>query len=136
VKIRETIREHPIQAVAVAIVTAILIFSAIMTIWLTDVLTGPGWCGKALGAEKQAVTNGTIDVATACIGMLTIQLKAVATNSHIFVGMFALAFLTIIAVVIAGARLAGKTPLGEFEIGKLVEAAAQKVMEKQEEKES
>lgn len=94
----------PIRWVAVIIVAVVALFSIYMTIWMTETLSGPGWCAKAIGADK-AATDSKIDVAGSCVNLLTIQLKSLAINSHIFVGMFALILLVLIVVVVAGSKL-------------------------------
>ncbi len=107
------LKQHPIRAFAVLIVAVIVGFAIYMTVWMTEVLAGQSWCAKAIGADR-ITADSKIDIAASCVGLLTIQLKAIATNSHVFVGMFALAMLTIVVVVVAGAKVSAKTPWGEL----------------------
>lgn len=95
---------NPIRWVAVVIVALVAIYAMLMTYWMTNVLAGSGWCSKAIGADR-ADTDSRIDVAGSCVGLLTIQLKSLAVNSHIFVAMFALVLLVLIVIVIAGGKL-------------------------------
>jgi hypothetical protein len=46
----------------------------------------------------------------ACVGLLTIQLKSLATNSYIFGAVIALCLLTLITIVIAGGHVSFKGP--------------------------
>jgi hypothetical protein len=88
---------------------------------VNDTLSGPGWCRTALGAEKASSTDGTIKGLDACVGLLTIQLKSLSTNSHILLGTIALCLAVLIIIVVAerevhrrgrggskGERLAGR----------------------------
>lgn len=75
---------------------------------VNDTLSGPGWCRTALGAEQASATDGTIKGLDACVGLLTIQLKSLSTNSHILLGTVALCLLVLIVIVVAGARFSGE----------------------------
>jgi hypothetical protein len=79
---------------------------------VNDTLSGPGWCRTALGAEKASATDGTIKGLDACVGLLTIQLKSLATNSHILLGTIALCLAVLIIIVVAGAKFSGEAPGG------------------------
>jgi hypothetical protein len=79
---------------------------------VNDTLSGPGWCRTALGAEKASATDGTIKGLDACVGLLTIQLKSLSTNSHILLGTIALCLAVLIIIVVAGARFSGEAPGG------------------------
>lgn len=119
---------------------AILIFSLVCVavtsgyvLWmgdrLIDVLAGPAWCKTALGAEQAASTEGTVKGLDACVGLLTIQLKSLATNSYILHGVVALCLLVLMVIVVAGGRLdfsASKSGVSA-KIGKQVEEAAEEV---------
>lgn len=96
---------NPIRLTAVIIVAVIAGYVMWMGFRLNETLSGPGWCRTALGAEKSSPTDGTIKGLDACVGLLTIQLKSLATNSHILFGVVALCLLVLIVIVIAGARL-------------------------------
>ncbi len=97
--------KNPIRLFAVLCVAVTSGFVMYMSKQLLDTLSGPGWCRTALGAEKVSSTDGTIKGLDACVGLLTIQLKSLANNSYIFGGVIALCLLTLIVIVIAGARL-------------------------------
>lgn len=97
--------KNPIRLFAVICVAITSGFVMWLSSWVIGVLAGPGWCRTALGAEKVSGSDGTIKGLDACVGLLTIQLKALATNSYIMLGVIALSLLVLIVVVIAGARL-------------------------------
>lgn len=96
---------NPIRAFAVACVAVTSLFVMVMSYRLLQVLSGPGWCRTALGAEKSSATDGTIKGLDACVGLLTIQLKSLANNSYIFGGVIAMCLLTLIVIVIAGGKI-------------------------------
>jgi hypothetical protein len=76
---------------------------------LNQTLSGPGWCATALGAGKASSTDGApIKGLEACVGLLTIQLKTLSTNSHILLGTVALCLAVLIIIVVAGARFSGE----------------------------
>ena len=95
--------QHIVLISALVIVLIVSGFTMYMAGWMTSVLSGPGWCAKALGAEQ--ASKGTVDVAASCVGLLTIQLKSLATNSHILFGMFALCLLVLVVIVVSGGQL-------------------------------
>ncbi|MFL6728069.1 MAG: hypothetical protein ACJ8FS_16375 [Sphingomicrobium sp.] len=96
--------KNPIRWVAVICVAITSAYVMLMGYWINDTLAGPLWCSRAIGADK-VDTNSKVDAATACVSLLTIQLKSLATNSHILFGVVALCLLTLIVIVVAGARL-------------------------------
>lgn len=96
---------NPVRLFAVVCVAITSGFVMWLASWVIGVLAGPGWCRTALGAEKVSGSDGTIKGLDACVGLLTIQLKALATNSYIMLGVMALSLLVLIVVVIAGAKL-------------------------------
>jgi hypothetical protein len=98
---------------AVICVAATSIFVMVMSNQLIHILAGPEWCGKALQAEK--ISSQNFGGLTACITLLQIQLKALALNSYIFGGVIAMCLLTLIVIVIAGARLDVKATATGFE---------------------
>lgn len=104
-KIPADFRDHPIRAFAVVCVAIIAVYIGYMGYRLNETLSGPGWCRTALGAEKASSTDGTIKGLDACVGLLTIQLKSLATNTHILFGSLALCLLTLIVIVIAKGKL-------------------------------
>lgn len=98
--VRYTIRAFAL--VCVAVTSGFIMWMAYR---VTETLSGPGWCRTALGAEKASATDGTIKGLDACVGLLTIQLKSLATNSHILFGVIALCLLVLIVIVIAGGEV-------------------------------
>lgn len=127
-------RDHPVRAFAVVCVAVIAAFIGWMAYRVNETLAGPGWCRTALGAEKASPTDGTIKGLDACVGLMTVQLKSLATNSHILFGSLALCLVTLIVVVIAGARLAGKFKDAELNLGRDAPAAAQATADAAQEK--
>jgi hypothetical protein len=95
---------NPIRMVAVICTAITSIYIMWMGYRINEVLAGPLWCSRAIGADK-ADANSRVDAASSCVGLLTIQLKSLATNSHILFGVVALCLLTLIVIVIAGGRL-------------------------------
>jgi hypothetical protein len=110
---------NPIRLFAVFCVAVTSGFVMWMSYRLIDILSSPGWCGKALQAER--ISSQNFGGLTACTGLLTIQLKSLANNSYIFGGVIALCLLTLIVIVIAGGRLSFKGgPTGvETDIGSI-----------------
>ena len=102
-----------IRAFAVVCVAATSLYIMWMGYRVNEVLSGPGWCATALGAGKASSTDGTpIKGLEACVGLLTIQLKTMSTNSHILFGSIALCLCVLIVIVIAGAKFSGEAPGG------------------------
>lgn len=93
-----------VRAFALACVALTSTFVCFMIWWLTGLLADRSWCFTALGAGKGTGT----DAFTACVGLLTIQIKALAENSVIFVGVIALCLLVLIVVVVAEGKLTFK----------------------------
>lgn len=96
--------KNPIRGFAVICVAVIAAYIMWMGYKLNDTLSGPSWCSTAIGADR-ADADSKLDVAASCVGLLTIQLKSLATNSHILFGVVALCLLTLIVIVIAGGRV-------------------------------
>lgn len=97
-----------IRAFAVVCVAVTSAYVMWMGYQLNETLSGPGWCRTALGAEKASSSDGTIKGLDACVGLLTIQLKSLSTNSHILLGSIALCLSVLIVIVVAGARFSGE----------------------------
>lgn len=93
-----------VHAFALACVAATSIFVMYMIWWLTTILSAHDWCYTAIGAGKATDQNAL----TACIGLLTLQVKALATNSHMFAGVIALCLLVLMVIVVAGGKLSFK----------------------------
>lgn len=110
---RETLKDHPIRSFAVVCVAIIGGYIMWMGWQLVQIMSSPGWCAKALQAERITPGNSFAGL-TACIDLLKIQLRATAVTSHIYAASLALCLLTLIVIVIAGGRLsvaASKTGL-------------------------
>jgi hypothetical protein len=95
---------NPIRGFAVLCVAVIAAYIMWMGWRLSNILASPEWCGKALQADR-ITPDSKFDGLTACVGLLQIQLRAIATDSHIFAAVVALCLLTLIVIVIAGGRL-------------------------------
>jgi hypothetical protein len=112
----ENLRTHPIRAFALLCVAATSAFLGYLAIRLIDTLSSPTWCSTALQAERITAKDSFVGL-TACVELLKIQLTALALNSQIVIGTFALCLGVLVVIVIAGARLAGKGPGGvEFDV--------------------
>jgi hypothetical protein len=96
-----------IRAFAVVCVAATSAYVMWLGNKINDTLSGPGWCLTAIGANR-ATPDSKIDVAQSCVGLLNIQLKSLATNSHILLGTVALCLAVLIIIVVAGARFSGE----------------------------
>lgn len=108
---RGVLREHPIRIIAVISLAAMGYFLGYLTVWLTNTLSSPGWCSKALQAERisnQAFGGGL----TACNNLLTIQLQSLADALKMSVGSFALGMVVLVIVVLAQAKGSANLPGG------------------------
>lgn len=129
--------KNPIRAVAVACVAVTSAYIMYMGYRLNEVLSGPGWCSTAIGAGR-ADANTNVDIGKSCVGLLTIQLKSIATNSHILFGVIALCLLTLIVIVIAGGKLdasgfGAHIGLGKTDAAKAANATASAAQDKADE---
>jgi len=80
-----------------------------MVVWLTFILSGRDWCVRALGAEQlTAATDTKVDAMTACIDLLTLQVGALAFNSHMMAGTIALSLAVLVVIVLAGGKVSFK----------------------------
>jgi hypothetical protein len=95
---------NPIRGFAVLCVAVTSGYVMWMGWRLSNILASPDWCSKALQAERITPGNSFVGL-TACVDLLKIQLKAIATDSHVFAGVVAMCLLTLIVIVIAGGRL-------------------------------
>src|SRR5688500_5417785 len=100
-----TIAKNPISLFAVFCVAATAWFLRDLTYLLLSVIESPGWCSKAVLAER--ATDSKTEL-TSCVVLLKIQLEAVATGFHIATGGFVFVLIVLIVVVVAGARASGK----------------------------
>ncbi len=121
---------NPIRGFAVLCVAAIAAYIMWMGYRVNETLSGPGWCGKAIGADR-ADQDSKLDVAASCVGLLTIQLRSVSTTSLIYAGSLCLCLVALIVIVIAGGKLslsaskAGvNANMGRDEVGQAAQAVA------------
>lgn len=97
----------PIQGFALLCVAVTSAFFGYLTYWLIDILSSPGWCAKAIQADR--ITPGdTFTGLTACVDLLKMQVGSLSNALLMMVGTFALCLGVLVVIVIAGARLAGK----------------------------
>lgn len=101
---------NPIRLVAVICVAVTSAYVMFMGYHLSEILASPGWCGKALQAEK--ISSQNFGGLTACVDLLKIQLNALARVSLVYSGTIALCLLTLIVIVIAKAKLDAALPGG------------------------
>ena len=121
------LRDHPIRAFALLCVAVTSAFLGFMAWRLVETLSSPEWCSKALQAER--ISTEKAGGLTSCVDLLTIQLKALAVNSHIVLGVFALCLLVLIVIVIAGGKLGGRFGEAELQISRDAGDAADQVAE-------
>lgn len=106
-----TLANNPISFFAVLLVAGLIIFLGYMMVWQTNILSSPTWCARSVGAEKAAPGQSyeqTIEALKSCNNLLMAQVEALATDSHIDHTGMVLAYVVLIVVVVAGARLAFK----------------------------
>lgn len=78
-----------------------------LAIHLIDILQSPDWCARAIQADR--ITPGSTFVGlTGCMDLLKMQVGSLAKALLIVIGTFALCLGTLVVIVVAGARLAGK----------------------------
>lgn len=109
--------ENPIRAFALLCVAATSGFLAYVNLKLIAILSSPSWCATALQAEKITPGNTFVGL-TACIDILKMQVGALAQVILINSGTFALCLGTLVIIVVAGARLAGKIFGGEVDVSR------------------
>jgi hypothetical protein len=114
-----------VRAFAVLCVAATSVYIMWMAYRVNETLSGPGWCRTALGAEKASSSDGTIKGLDACVGLLTVQLRSLATNSHILFGVIALCLAVLVVIVLADGHVGLKVNKdgGDVDIGKAPVAA-------------
>ncbi|PKB19670.1 hypothetical protein B0I00_1910 [Novosphingobium kunmingense] len=93
---------HVFALVCVAVTSAFLIW---LSLHLIEILAARDWCLTAIGADKASPSTGDIDTLTACVGLLTLQVRALAIDSHIAIGTLALCLAVLVVVVLANARI-------------------------------
>lgn len=99
-----SIRANPVRAFAVVIVAVTSGFIMYISYRLIDILAAPEWCARAINAEKLSATRTASSFET-CKELLLAQIKALAMNSHIALGITALCLLVLIVIVVAGGKL-------------------------------
>lgn len=107
---KRDVKEEPhstIRTFALICVAVTTLYVMAMGWWLNSTLASPNWCARALGAER-ASPGMTVKGLEACIDLLKIQLRSLATNSHILFGVVALCLLVLVVIVIAGGKLSFK----------------------------
>jgi hypothetical protein len=119
---RAVLKEHPIRAFALLVVTLLSSYMVYANERLITIISSPDWCGKALQAER--ISNQNFGGLTGCVDIMKIQLEAVAkvlvTNSY----TLALSVLVLIVIVVAGARLAGEILGNKVDMSRQDPAAA------------
>lgn len=122
---------NPVRIAAVICVAVTTAYIMVMGIKLTNILASPGWCGKALQAEK--ISSQNFGGLTACVDLLKIQLNALARANLVYAGVIALCLLVLIVIVIAGGKVYFKASESGVEgnIGKDVEPLTPEVAAKQ-----
>lgn len=101
---RNTIRTFALCCVAV---TSLFIMG--LVIWLTQLLSQPDWCDRAIGASKTAAGGTRPEYSVGgCFSLLNQQVQALAWNSHIAIGVVALSLLVLVVIVLAGGQLSFK----------------------------
>lgn len=105
------VRNQPVRAFALLCVAITSGYVMWMGYRLSNILASPGWCNRTLKAD-QIAPDSKFDALQACIGLLTVQLKAIATNSHIYAGVIALCLLALMVIVVAGGHLSFNAPGG------------------------
>lgn len=106
--------KNPIRLFAVVCVAVTSVFVMRMSYDLIQILASPGWCSKAIQAERITPGN-TFQGLIGCIDILKLQVGSLATNALVYGGVIALCLLTLIVIVIAGARLDLKASATGFE---------------------
>lgn len=91
-----------IRFFAVLCVAVTSVFVMYMSYELITILSSPDWCGKALQAQR--ISSENFGGLTACVGLLTIQLKSLAYNSYIFAGVIAICLGVLVVIVVAGGK--------------------------------
>jgi len=103
---------HAFALICVAVASGFLIW---LSMHLVDILAARDWCVRAIGADQASGDGKGIDVMTACVGLLTLQVNALAIDSHVAIGTLALCLAVLVVVVLANARIQGKAGAGGVE---------------------
>lgn len=112
----------------VAVTSAALIYFAYDK---TEHLAGSDWCGRAIGAAR--ATERPEAAIVQCYSLMKDQINALALDSHIAHGTLALCLLTLVVIVLAGARAnfrAGRDGIsGDISRDKAVDLAVDRVVD-------
>lgn len=127
--IPQFIKNQPVRTFALICVAVTSAFVMYMRYWQLSILSSPDWCNRAMKAE-QLDASSRLDAALACVGMQTIQIKSIATNSFIDGGTIALCLLALMVIVVAGGHLSVATKLGSVNVGRDKVDAAEHVLDK------
>jgi hypothetical protein len=119
------IRNQPVRFFALVCVAITSSYIMYMGYWIMQILSSPGWCNRTLAANK-IVSDSKFDALPACIGLLQIQLKAVAQTGLVYAGTLALCLLALMVIVVAGGHLAFNSPFGSGSMGTGPETPAAK----------
>lgn len=100
--------------IAFALIFAALVvaFTAYQRVRQTNILATQDWCARAIKAEELSSRP-----TTSCGELMKIQIKAIATNSHIDAVSQAIAMLSIIILVVAGGNLSLTAGKGGVDLG-------------------
>jgi len=85
---------------ALSIITALGIFMSYMSVRYTNILASKDFCATAVSA-KQMTGDGSIEIARACVGLLSTQIGAIAQNSYVYAltNAFVIAAMAVLGVV-------------------------------------
>lgn len=127
------VKNQPVRTFALVCVAVTSAFVMYVRYWELEILSSPDWCNRAMKAEQLA-EGSRLDAALACVGLQTIQIKAIANNSYIDGGTIALCLLALMVIVVAGGHLSVATKLGSVNVGRdKVEEAVEHVVERAQE---
>lgn len=82
----------------VAVTSAFMMFMATK---LTDTLASPDWCARAIKAEQLTGLRSS----SSCVTLLSLQLKSLSIDNHIYAVTMAVCLGSLVIVVLAKARL-------------------------------
>lgn len=86
---------------ALICVASTSVFMMFMATKLTDTLASPDWCARAIRAEQLSGMRS----ASSCITLLSLQLKSLSVDNHIYAVTMAVCLAVLVVVVLAKARL-------------------------------
>lgn len=95
-----------VQVAALGLVAATSAFFGYLAYWLIETLASPGWCAKAIQAERITPGNAFQGL-IGCLDLLKLQVGVLGKALLIVIGTFALCLGVLVVIVLAGAKLAG-----------------------------